>query len=156
MVVKFVQSYNSKAHHLLADNGLAPRLLYCAVDDPSAHFFGRLRLIVMDFIQGITAHDAMHVKKLGETVFSAVERGIGLLHSNNFVFGDLRPPNIVIGLKGVIMLVDFDWCSIEGLGRYPPTLNKDATEWHEGVEGNGIMMKIHDLTLLDNFRAKCF
>ena len=46
-----------------------------------------------------------------------IRRAMDLLHEKNLVFGDLRPPNILI--KGdTALLVDFDWCGEEGKGKY--------------------------------------
>jgi len=159
VVVKFVQTYSSVGHKLLAAEELAPRLLYCGVGDPSARFFGQMKMVVMEYIEGLTAYDAMKKGKLGLGVYESVERGLELLHGKDLVFGDLRTANIIIKQskdgQDLVALVDFDWCSIEGQGRYPPNLNQSATSWHAEVEGNGVMRKVHDLVLLNSFRDNC-
>jgi hypothetical protein len=60
IVVKFVHRYNKEAHELLAAKGLAPKLRYCNKvgvrdGDPS---YGRLRMTVMDFVDGETVEKA--------------------------------------------------------------------------------------------------
>jgi serine/threonine protein kinase len=154
-VVKFVQTYSSAAQNLLASHDFAPRLLYCGVDDTDAPFFGRLKMVVMEYIEGETVYDAMLARKLGQCIYESVGKAVNLLHENNFVFGDLRAPNIILNSKDTVMLVDFDWCSIDGQGRYPPNLNKSATKWHESVRGNGVMRKAHDIKLLEVFHELC-
>ncbi|KAF8591615.1 hypothetical protein K439DRAFT_776432 [Ramaria rubella] len=116
VVVKFVHSYSSVAHRLVANAGLAPCLLYCGMDDASAPFFGRLKMVVMDYIEGVSAHYIMQKMRLNPQVYESVRRALDILHNSNFVFGDLRPANIMIDAKGTAWLVDFDWCSIEGQG----------------------------------------
>jgi hypothetical protein len=58
-VVKFVQTYNFAAHRLLVAHNLAPRLLYHenAADEPAIDV-GGLKLVAMEFVDDITAHDA--------------------------------------------------------------------------------------------------
>ena len=66
IVVKFVHRYNEEAHELLAANDVAPKLLFygkvSSVRDthPSC---GSLNMVVMDYIDGLTADIAL-VRKL--------------------------------------------------------------------------------------------
>lgn len=157
IVVKFVQQYNAAAHRLLAERGLAPPLLYSGTDDGQTHGnIGGLKMVVMKFIEGKTAYEAYndsHV--LPESIFQQVENSIGALHEAGLVFGDLRPPNIMIeGDSQKALLIDFDWCGDENKGRYSPAHNdmSGAIEWHEDVKRGGVMKKEHDLFMLENLR----
>ena len=53
IVVKFVRSYNSKAHALLAYHSLAPNLLYDGSRSTETKLEPDLWMIVMDFVPGI-------------------------------------------------------------------------------------------------------
>jgi serine/threonine protein kinase len=148
VVVKFVQTYHSKAHHLLASIDMAPKLLYCGAEDPQAFKPGALKMVVMAYVPGLTAFE-LHEKKLPVKVTDQVKAALDTLHQHNIVFGDLRKPNIMIMEDSRVMLVDFDWCGEHGEGRYPPTLNDaDRIDWHPGVERDGIMRIEHDLHML--------
>jgi hypothetical protein len=159
LVVKFTRTYNPDAHHLLATSGLAPKLHYVG---PHA---GGLTMVVMDYIHGTPAHWTVDTNHLSEYVLKDIEEAVVLLHGKNLVFGDLRLPNTVI-LDGEdsrsapsngrwAMLVDFDWCSLNGEGTYPATLNdSDDMQWHEEVERGGVMRKSHDLHLLERLRTQ--
>ena len=69
-----------------------------------------------------------------ELLSSQIRYALNLLHSNNLVHGDLRRPNILVK-GGKAMVIDFDWCSSEGDGRYPGHLNMDSViGWHPGVK----------------------
>ena len=81
----------------------APHIHYVSTEDSAAPMYG---MIVMDFYDGTTPSAPLS-HQLGDQVSEA----IGLLHTNDLVFGDLRLPNIVVGVGGQqVMLVDFDWC----------------------------------------------
>ena len=105
-IVKFVDCYGEKAHRILADDGLAPKLLYCGSprldgDQPS---YQSISLVVMEYIDG----DTLAVAKQGmneetmERVQSEVLRGLELLHGHRLMFGDLRLPNVMITKDGEV------------------------------------------------------
>jgi hypothetical protein len=102
---------------------------------------------------------------LSEHVLKDIGEAVEKLHRENIVFGDLRRPNIMIldqesshladSNGRHAMLVDFDWCGLDGEGTYPVSLNdSDDMPWHEDVERGGIMRKAHDLYLLDKLRSR--
>ena len=141
IVVKFAERYNTDAHRLLAAEGLAPTLYYSSTDDNVR--YGKRFMIVMDYIElqplsnRLTKHQYEYVKK-----------AITTLHSNHMVFGDLRPPNILVG-DNTVMLVDFDWCAEVGKGRYPPEINpEESIGWHPDVGPNRLMSPDHDVYML--------
>jgi serine/threonine protein kinase len=152
VVVKFVQRYNAKAHRLLAAERLAPGLLYCSKEDDNFPELGGLIMVVMAYIDGKTAHDRFGSNPLPRLILNQVQKAIDILHNNNLVFADLRPPNIMVTHNEQAMLVDFDWCGVHGEDTYPVTLNDDSgsINWHPGVRRGGTMYMEHDL-----FRLQC-
>ncbi|KAJ3729110.1 hypothetical protein DFJ43DRAFT_1040729 [Lentinula guzmanii] len=86
VVVKFALRYSEVGHRLLADVKLAPRIHYCSFEKSIG-----LWVIVMDYIQGNVCN-----RKLTKPQKDSLADAIGILHKNNFVFGDLREPNVII------------------------------------------------------------
>ena len=147
LIVKFVSRYNAEAHHLLAEHQLAPSLHYAGTEDPDASLYGGRRLVVMDFVDGASSDT------LTQAQYIEVKRAVALLHSNNLVFGDLRPPNILIR-DGRVMIIDFDWCGEAGNACYPEELNPDRKlGWPPGVQPGSIMQKEHDLFMLEKLKV---
>ncbi|KAG6914878.1 hypothetical protein DXG01_014771 [Tephrocybe rancida] len=143
VVVKFVSTYHTQSHRILAEHQLAPKLLYAGTDKPKGQMYGGRYMIVMDFVEGQQAVDY-----LSDPHFEQVKQAIQLLHMQDLVFGDLRPPNILT-TNGRAMIVDFDWCGKAGEARYPPSLNSDkALGWPAGVAPDSVMEKEHDLFML--------
>ena len=65
------------------------------------------------------------------------------LHSNGFVHGDLRPPNILTLEDGTVRILDFDWAGHAGVVKYPDDLNT-SVKWHEDVKCRGFIQMEHD------------
>ncbi|KAL5514057.1 hypothetical protein ACEPAG_2818 [Sanghuangporus baumii] len=90
VVVKFTNAYCGDAHRLLASHGLAPQL----------HFCGRIRgglwMVVMDYVQGYNSNDYLTKNGLPADIVADVRKAVGLLHDEGYVFGDLRPENILV------------------------------------------------------------
>jgi len=143
LVVKFVDRYGVEAHRLLADEKMAPRLLYCGlldgkddvrIDGSPAEgstktgglYVGPMRMIVMEYIE----RDAMELWP--DDAHKQVEEAVKKLHDAGFVFGDLRAPNIIFS-GGKAFLVDFDWAGKEGEARYPRNLSRSVT-WPKEAE----------------------
>ncbi|KAG6878678.1 hypothetical protein C0992_007692 [Termitomyces sp. T32_za158] len=145
VVVKFASRYHAEAHRLLAERGLAPKLHHAGTEGGS--LYGGRYMVVMDYVEGKLPHD------ISEGQFSKVKEAIELLHSNNIVFGDLRVPNVIARGEEDVVLVDFDWCGKEGEARYPVDLNMDPEIcWAQGVGPGCVMMKEHDLHMLERLR----
>ncbi|CUA78246.1 hypothetical protein RSOLAG22IIIB_13026 [Rhizoctonia solani] len=95
-VVKFAQSYNFKAHKLLADRSLAPKLLSRDVERVG----GELLMVVMELSSTsldnyLEAHPKLGPSELYQ-VQADIEMALSILHENNLVFGDLRRPNVLV------------------------------------------------------------
>jgi serine/threonine protein kinase len=147
IVVKFVERYGGKAHRILADAGLAPKLLYYGSphyddDQPS---YRSIEMVVMEYIDGDTLAKAM--PKMNEEsmkkVSSEVRRALELLHGHGLVFGDLRLPNIMITKDGEVKLIDFNWAGEGGQTKYPPLLSQEIA-WPKGVKPLAVMKPEHD------------
>jgi serine/threonine protein kinase len=154
VVVKFVEQYGERAHRLLADAGMAPKLLYCGSprfdnDQPS---YRSISLVVMEYVDGETLAVAMPKMngRMVEIVRSEVQRALELLRSYELVFGDLRPPNVLITEGGKkVNLIDFNGAGEDGQAKYPSLISRDIP-WPEGVEAMAVMKQQHDLAMLRN------
>ncbi|KAE9405149.1 hypothetical protein BT96DRAFT_853031 [Gymnopus androsaceus JB14] len=105
-------------------------------------------MVIMARIQGRNIAETSP-DKIPRTVIDAVRKAINILHSKDYVFGDLRKANVVVCDSGG-MLIDFDWCDKEGKATYP-LLNPDIT-WHRDASAGRLIRKEHDsymLTLLE-------
>ncbi|KAG6836982.1 hypothetical protein H0H93_016935 [Arthromyces matolae] len=142
LVVKFPFRYNAEAHDILSKRGLAPTLHYASVNDSSSVMYGGRHMIVMDYV------DMQFLSgPLSGIQHDRIQEAIELLHQHNFVFGDLRSPNILVDGDST-MLVDFDWCGVEGKGHYPEDMTMEDIDWHQDVGPDKLMAKEHDLYML--------
>jgi serine/threonine protein kinase len=150
IVIKFVERYGVEAHKLLEEMDAAPRLLYygkVGVSDEHPTY-GHLRMVVMEYLDGITANQAQMLDQLPSTFIEEVERILGQLHENGFVFGDLRGANIMVTRNNKVKFLDFDWAGQAGVSRYPLLLSQQI-QWPDGVgEGLAVMEKQHDIDML--------
>ncbi|KAI0254034.1 hypothetical protein BJV78DRAFT_1188082 [Lactifluus subvellereus] len=148
VVVKFVSTYHAQAHRLLAEHRLAPPLHYAGTEHAGGLTYGGRYMVVMDFIDGKPPVDSLSNRQV-ERVRQAIE----LLHSHDLVFGDLRPPSILVKDESVTF-VDFDWCGRAGEARYPANLNSDVgLGWPMGVGPGSVMLKEHDLSMLEKLQS---
>lgn len=142
IIIKFTHQYCSDAHRLLAEAGFAPKLYYADKEDSA------LEMVVMQHIK-----DAVFLSEVPEfyraQIHSQIRQALKLLHDNDFVFGDLRPPNILVTDDyQKVMLIDFDWSGKQGVARYPAGGVNQEHAWPAGVEANGLIEKEHDLRWL--------
>ncbi|PVF94056.1 hypothetical protein CPB86DRAFT_876678 [Serendipita vermifera] len=141
VIVKFARRYCSGAHQLLAEAGLVPKLYYADGEDSTEIF----RMIVMENIEGTIPLCAVPTPQRPQ-VFGQIRQALTLLHDNHFVFGDLRPPNILVTKDcQKVMLIDFDWSRKLGVARYPAGGVNPEHAWPDGVEANGRIEIEHDL-----------
>jgi serine/threonine protein kinase len=160
VVVKFTAQYHPEAHRLLAIKGLAPVLHACVP------VCGGLFMVVMEHVHGSSEVDwkaTNQQKLLPYDVYKDIQDTVALLHSKDLVFGDLRPPNIMVvpGKSGSDaqcrgMLVDFDWVGVHCIGRYPASFDPYLrNQISAGIQQYGIMDKAHDLVMLNKFKDRC-
>ena len=163
VVVKFVARYGARAHHELAEAGMAPRLRFCgsldgrddvrgapteSTKEVFGYHLGPLRMVVMDYVDG-THLEALERYERPEDLYGKVKAMVSHLHGSGFVFGDLRPPNVMVsGSK--VLLVDFDWAGEDGQVHYPTGIVEGITR-HSGARDLGLIEKQHDLDLLDYY-----
>ncbi|CAE6476945.1 unnamed protein product [Rhizoctonia solani] len=149
VVVKFTQFYNFKAHQLLAAQSLAPQLL--SVD--AQQVGGGLVMVVME-LSGKSLDNYLGPTGLGlepsarAQICEDVKAALDLLHANDLVFGDLRPPNVLVVEKDGSLhgqLVDFEWCGIDGKARYPAGMNTSRSiAWAPEAKKRQPLRKQHD------------
>jgi len=167
LVIKFVDRYGVDAHQLLANAGMAPRLLYCGLLDgrndvrtAGSHAGGRTkggglyvgptRMVVMDYIEGKTTAESASWPGVREKVEEVIQK----LHEAQLVFGDLRGPNIIFS-EGKVFLIDFNWAGKVNEARYPRNLS-ESVRWPrevEELEMKPILME-HDQFMLDQLFPK--
>lgn len=155
IVVKFVTAYGADAHRAMASAGFAPKLLYHGeinIED-DAPSYGELRMVVMEYCKGITLHDAMQLKKRLPRFADSLREAIAYLHHQNFVFGDLREPNIMVSEEGKVNLVDFNWAGRKGKATYPPSISP-TIPWAPGVGPLEPITKEHDMRMVELVETK--
>lgn len=142
-VVKFVVKYGEKAHKLLDDVNLAPKLYYCRP------VLGGMTMVVMEYLDGwkrMASLDEIEQSKR-PSVLKDIESAVRRLREENLVHGDLRAVNVMIDPEeSHAKVIDFDWADEHGKGRYPVSINKIALskEWHKDVDPCAVMMTEHD------------
>ncbi|KLO09377.1 hypothetical protein SCHPADRAFT_893134 [Schizopora paradoxa] len=146
VVVKFTKRYCKEAHKLLADHGLAPKLFCAEYEGPGSEVRELLDgpgmwIIVMEYISD--AEQESEDEPLNPKHKENLQKAVKLLHEKDFVFGDLRHPNILFR-GSEVFLVDFDWCGLAGKVRYPVNIRMTGTGWHEDVGPYKFMTKAHD------------
>ncbi len=70
-------------------------------------------VIVMEYIEGGNMFD-LSILSVGQK--DNLRMAVKLLHDNEFVFGDLREPNIIVRGGTELYLIDFDWCGTSQYG----------------------------------------
>ena len=122
VVVKFVARYGKEVHEFLARNGYAPTLRYCG-PLPETKLSGIFPGPAQSAVPGLCLRsDLMHMVVMDyiharpntpPDVRGHIQTILTLLHSEGYVFGDLRKQNILFDADGKVKLIDFNWC-----GRY--------------------------------------
>ncbi|TDL19319.1 hypothetical protein BD410DRAFT_727414 [Rickenella mellea] len=158
IVVKFVNRYGTEVHEFLAKRNHAPRLRYCGpipnsvvqerlpealkVLPPPGLSLGPMQMVVMDYVP--------QSKHTPADARSKVKVVLDELHSNGFVFGDLRPQNVLFDESGEVQFIDFDWTGrsnddkSDGIyARYPLNISQNIP-WPEGVKGLSTILPQHD------------
>ncbi|KAF8123121.1 hypothetical protein EV363DRAFT_1229258 [Boletus edulis] len=138
LVIKLTRSYSPELHAFCARFGHAPKLY------AYERLAGGIIAIAMEYVNGEmlapTSDPALQVKWI-----TTLQGIVGNMHENEFVHGDLRPPNIMV-VKDEVMLLDFDWGGKVGEARYPPV------RLHPQLE-EGRSMSSVDITKEDDDRV---
>jgi hypothetical protein len=140
VLIKFTQSpYGTEVHHAVAAKDLAP-----ALHDVRQE--AGLLMVVMELICGsypLTSRESSREKVTQDLLL--VQK---ILEENNFVHGDLRPPNLHVTVDGRLVVFDFDWAGSEGEVRYPDVLNP-TERWPPGAAVGCHITKEHDKFMID-------
>ncbi|KAF9447623.1 hypothetical protein P691DRAFT_106247 [Macrolepiota fuliginosa MF-IS2] len=145
VVVKFTHSYHGGAHKLLAAQKLAPVLYHCRWEKDV-----EMIVVIMEFVKNGDCIPDMLPSDRRDVYNKSLQRAVETLHGKQWVFGDLRAPNVLFAGEGV-RLIDFEWCGTEGRVRYPPAINlnmKDVMHWSPDVTRGGLIKKEHDVHML--------
>ncbi len=193
VVVKFAASYGKEVHEFLARNGWAPTLRHYGPIRETGLSNGDLSGPAQNSPPGLHLRsDVMHMIVMDYTkpqpekprdVRGQIEKVLILLHANGYVFGDLRPPNILYGADGKVKFIDFDWCGrydmkirdvklseerqkqIEDMGQhvqikdgpyvyYPLSMSMIFDMWEPGMEPLTPIRPIHDWMMFDSYYPK--
>ena len=110
-------------------------------------------MVVMDYVEGLTAHAAFYSEEKGalpDGVHGVVQRAVKLMHDNDMVHDDIRLGNILMAKAGEgddigarVKIVDFDWAGVEGTVRYPLHLS-ETISWPAGVADYALILAEHD------------
>ena len=118
--------YGETAHRLLANHNppYAPKLYWCHT------IIAGYTMAVMGEVPTPLGLENPHPRNLNpddiKIVSKDIRAAIHLLHEANLVHGDLRIPNMVIS-NGRGSLIDFDSAGMEGVVKYPWSLNSNIT-----------------------------
>ncbi|KAI0296624.1 hypothetical protein BC826DRAFT_967959 [Russula brevipes] len=114
-LVKFTGQYSEAAHRYMASHGLAPKLRWCV------QISAEWTMVIMDRSTYKRLHGLGFSPEVQEKVRRKVNDAVQLLHNGQFVHGDIRDVNILVGHLApevAIHLVDFD-CREYWSGRLP-------------------------------------
>jgi len=152
VVVKFVARYGKEVHKFLADHGYAPTLRYHG-SLPGTQLSGILPGPAQQAPPGLCLwSDLIHMVIMDyilpscggapPDVLAQMEKILHLLHSEGYVFGDLRQPNILFDEQGRVKLIDFNWCERYNMNicdeNLPESLQKEIDKNKECIQvGNG-------------------
>ena len=114
-------------------------------------------MIAMEYIEGTTLHNFFkRDPAITTSIYEDLEKAITqVLHPQELVFADLRPPNILVVTrdgKHRAMLIDFDWCGKDGTDTYPSSMNMDQITWPERVIPGTVLKKEDDKFMLDKLK----
>ena len=149
LIVKFTRTYCSEAHTICHSFHRAAPQLY-ALEALAGGWF----MVVMEILRGFDIYFP-----LDRSLYDSLAAVVETLHAQDYVHGDLRVCNILVGpedslgdvadCRQRICLIDFDWTGKEGSTRYPGFMNHQDVQWPEGASDYLPLRKAHDLCFLD-------
>uniref|UniRef100_T1IH33 PH domain-containing protein n=1 Tax=Strigamia maritima TaxID=126957 RepID=T1IH33_STRMM len=119
------------AHKLCAERGFAPRVKYHE-DNKTYH------VVICERFKG----ERFEGGRFSNEIKTQLRNVLDVLHEGGFVFGDLRPPNILMDEKSRVNLIDFDWSGRDGVDRYPELVNSQIV-WPKGMNCGRRLLKSH-------------
>ncbi|KAK2464480.1 hypothetical protein APHAL10511_003459 [Amanita phalloides] len=161
IVVKFVATYGKDVHELLAREGYAPSLHYYGAipgleDVPFDREFEQRRLlplmqmVVMDYVE---SSDDLPDR---DSTRRQLEQVLSIMHTEGYVCGDLRRPNVLFDTSGKLKVIDFDWAGRSDAdpsshlecAHYPLNLSSDI-KWARGIGDRGLILSAHDKEMME-------
>jgi hypothetical protein len=143
LAVKFALNYSKDVHLMCAERKCAP-LLY-----GFEKLAGGWYMVVMEYLGD---HEYRKPNSSDRDLIQGTVKELILgLQQRNCVHGDIRRSNLLIGPKGSVKLLDFDWAGTIGVARYPRRINPMIDTWNkrpEGVEDGALITFEHDLAML--------
>ena len=151
VVMKFVECYGESVHRFLEKHNLAPQLFYFGrVSKSGAPSYRSLCMVVMEYLEGKTVAQLQDETSISKTELTTqLETIIKLLDADDFVFGDLRGPNVMILRGEKVKLIDFDWAGKVGDVKYPNFLSSNI-KWPPGAEGGKLIDPQHNFDMIPN------
>ncbi|CEG45927.1 Protein kinase-like domain [Plasmopara halstedii] len=140
-IIKFVEGrYGDTVHRFCASKGNAPPLLSCELVSPNGIWW-RVEMEEWELKSRTEATNP-------DDAQSQLKLLLDELRENNFVHGDLRPPNVFLhGSQEKVVLIDFDWAGVAGVDIYPYGMNLEIN-WPKGAHGGAKLDLVHDLEWL--------
>jgi serine/threonine protein kinase len=129
IIVKFMRTYSIELHSFCVQHGHAPAIL------GFQQLPGGWLAVAMEYlVDSVHPSESPDLHALCATWVHQLEGLMLSFHSNGFVHGDLREPNILCSGK-TVMLIDFDWGGKVGDACYPPAcLAPELTEGRTGID----------------------
>ena len=147
LCIKFVRTYGTNSHTLLAEHDFAPQLL------ATEAMPGDWLMVVTEWSKGTSM--TMRKSEDNSEVVKKVTEAIRTLHEGGLVHGDVRDVNIIVEEESDYLrvhLLDFDWAGKESEAKYPLFLNNRSIKRHPGAVGNCPILKSHDEYMLKVLR----
>lgn len=148
--IKFSKGYSVDAHRSLSEFGHAPKLY------ASCHLPGGWIMVVMEEMRypWVVLRE---VESEARTQFrEAIEKVVELLHTKEYVHGDIRESNIFVcpndpsrGIK----FIDFDEAGVDGTALYPRNLNTETVLRPLGALDGEKITKEHDRFMMEKLFA---
>ncbi|KAF5340332.1 hypothetical protein D9611_007947 [Ephemerocybe angulata] len=153
-IVKFTKHYSEDMHNILAAEGYAPKLYYCA------RVVGGVYMIVMEYVEGESIWEKSFAKKaILDAVLEEVEAVLHILHGKGFVFVicGTRMLYVFLGLQirlSLLTSIGPERHGKAGETRYPIMINL-KNGWADSVNPNGFIHKDHNLWQLNHLKSLC-
>jgi len=154
VVIKLTsEKYPEEVHRLWSDAQAAPKLYACEL------LPGGGSLVVMEklgddwsTLDMLGGQERQLAKEAARKVLAQAHKLSVTVGSKTgvVVHGDARGPNIMVrrlGEEWAVRFVDLDWAGLDGVARYPFSLNPHIG-WHQDAKQGAIMRQEHDSHLL--------
>jgi len=138
LIIKFCQTYSNEVHQLLAEKSLAPRLY--GIEKVA----GGWLMVVMEEIQDAVPWSRESHAEV-EALKDQLQQVLATLspkEGQQYVHGDLRPPNVLVKDNKQIYIIDFEWAGKVDQARFPGIINSKVFSKVDGKAGGLITQKM--------------